>query len=103
MQFDRVREQRAAVMPGDRDRARPRRVDQPAAQPRQARALLLHVRHDPGDVADRAGSDAVRGGEPVVDRMDLIEFHHDRSPGGEGGRMVEHDVAVPLVADGQDK
>ena len=38
--FDRVGEQRPAVVPGDRDRARPRRVDQPAPQPREARALL---------------------------------------------------------------
>jgi hypothetical protein len=46
---------------------------------------------------------AVRGGQPVVDRVDLIEFHHDRTPGREGGRMVEHDTAVPRLAYGEDK
>src|SRR5271165_4093644 len=68
VQLDRVREQRPPVVPGDRDRARPGGVDQPAAQPRKPGALPLHVGHHPRDVADRtrgddvcARKDAVRG------------------------------------------
>src|SRR6266566_7321556 len=108
VQLYRVREQRPPVVPGDRDRTRPGGVDQPASQPRKPCALLREVRHHPGDVADRARGDAVctrrdavRGGEAVVDRVDLAKFHHDRPPGGEGSRVVEHHVVVPLTADGQ--
>ena len=51
-------------------------------------------------MADRARDDAVGGGEAVVDRVHLIEFHHHRSPGGEGGRVIEHDVIADVVAVG---
>jgi len=52
-------------------------------------------------VADRARFDAVGGGEAVVDRVDLVELDDDRSPGGEGGRVVEYHVVVSLTIGGQ--
>ena len=33
--------------------------------------------------------------------MDLAEFDHDRPPGGERGRVVEHDVGAGLAAVGE--
>src|SRR6185312_16863773 len=101
VELDGMREQRPAVVPGDRDRARPGGVDQPAAQPLQPGALLLDVGYYPGDVADRAGRDAVRGREAVVDRVDLAKLDHDRPPGGEGGRVVEYDDDVAGLAGGE--
>ena len=44
---------------------------------------------------------STRGGKAGVDRVHLIEFHHHRPPGGEGGRVVEHDVTTVPVVVGQ--
>ena len=66
-------------------------------------ALRRHVGHHPGDVADRTRSGAIRGREAVVDRVHLAEFHDDRPPRGEGGRVVEDHVVVPLAVDEQDE
>ena len=74
-----------------------------AAQPGEPRALLRHVGHHPGDVADRARSEAVRGREAVVDRVHLVEFYYDRPPRGEGGRVVEDEVVIVVAVDGQDE
>ena len=45
----------------------------------------------------------IGGGEAVVDRVDLAEFDDDRPPRGEGGGVVEHDVAVLAAVGGQDE
>jgi hypothetical protein len=49
-------------------------------------------------VADRAGGDPVRGQQALVGRVDLAELHHDRSPGGEGGGVVEDQAGAGLAA-----
>ena len=72
-----------------------------AAQPGQPGALPFQIGDHPGDVADRARGDLIGGREAVVDRVDLVELDHDRAPRGEGGGVVEHDVAVGLVVDSQ--
>src|SRR6266567_3414792 len=104
VQLYRVREQRPPVVPGDRDRTRPGGVDQPASQPRKPCALLREVRHHPGDVADRARGDAVctrrdavRGGEAVVDRVDLAR-HHRRSAGRRAVAVLARRVVALLAA-----
>src|SRR5579859_630718 len=99
--FDRVGEQRAAVVPGDVDGTRAGGVDQAAAQPGQAGAFFGYVGHHPGHVADRARDRVERGRQAVVDGVDLVELDDGRTPGGERGRVVEHDVMVFLGADGQ--
>src|SRR5208282_5462925 len=79
---------------GDAVRAR---RDAVRGRPDAVRGRPDAVRGRPDAVRGRP--DAVRGREPVVDRVDLAEFHDDRSPRGEGGRVVEYDVVVPLAVD----
>ena len=87
--LDRVREQRAAVVPRHGDRPGRRRVDQSAAQRLEARGLRVEVVDHPADVAQAAGAEAVGRGQRGVDRVHDGQLEDHGSPGGERGGVVE--------------
>ena len=102
VELDGMREQRAAVVPGDRDRAGSGGVDQPAARAVPAgRSPAPRSGTTQETWLIAPGVTRYAASETVVDRVDLAELDHDRSPGGEGRRVVEHDVVAGPAAGGR--